>query len=1023
MIEEEELISNPFPGLRPFEQEEDYLFFGRETQIDNLLKKLRENRFLAVVGASGSGKSSLVKCGLFPSLHGGMMSGAGTDWHIIIFRPGSNPIRNLAEAIAGSDLYQEDNELGFETNATIVEASLRRSNNGITDTLSKFIRPEKKENILIMVDQFEELFRFNQQEKYEKKNHRDSRNFIDLLLSAYTQTKANIFVSFTMRSEFLGDCTEFRGLPEAINKGQYLIPRLTREELKETIIGPASVGGAEISSRLLNRFLNDVGENPDQLPILQHALMRTWEHWKHNNKEGTLLDLQNYEAIGTMKSALSQHAEEAFRELNGQTERRVCERMFKSLTERNRKNQGIRRPLSLELLTKSVSSEKETVIKVIDIFRAQGRSFLVPSYEIELQDDAVVDISHESLMRVWDRLIDWVTEESEAANTYNKLCESALLFQQGKTSVWVDPDLQVAINWRNESSPNLVWASRYNAMFEQAIQFLEYCASEKEQEIRKKELAQQIKMRRARIFTAVLGVATIVTLVFAMISVSLKFKSDENALEAKNQKERALVEKELAEEQRQIAEEQRKLAEQQRQIAFANERLAEVRSKEATLQRNIAEKERLTAVQQRKLAVRAREFAEKQRIIANEQRENAIKEKQISDSLTLVAEQAKNEANRLRMLDISTKLAAYSKSLSSNQPELSSMLSLLAYKFNMDNKGYPYESIIFDALSNPTDEESILLNGIFRSAINYRKNELLILYENGRIITYNTITKKQSVFIHNTLPNARRLMLTGKILVVQDAYYNIYVQNVETEDKSMITNVNTPITLIENNIAYLSNNKLITLNSYSIDDSAFEGVYLFESVGKNKLLMANKNNQLFIYDLKNNTIENVATYENKVTEIEYNKMDNRVVIGLTSGTLEVFRMDDFQHRKPLSIHESAITSVKFSKDGKFILTTSFDKTIKMMNIDFLEHEPMVIGESNSWVWGADFLGSPKQILVVANDNTLRSYSISIGKLVKDLCTKQARNLTEEEWNIYIGNDIPKINVCEDLMANSQISAN
>jgi hypothetical protein len=139
--------------------------------------------------------------------------------------------------------------------------------------------------------------------------------FVKLLLRASEQSEAPSYVVLTMRSDYLGDCAQFRGLPEALNSGQYLVPRMTRDQQCEAIEGPVAVGGAKISPRLVQRLLNDVGDNPDQLPILQHALMRTWELSGVARSQGQPIDLEHYEATGTTAEALNRHADEAFEEL------------------------------------------------------------------------------------------------------------------------------------------------------------------------------------------------------------------------------------------------------------------------------------------------------------------------------------------------------------------------------------------------------------------------------------------------------------------------------------------------------------------------------------------------------------------------------------------------------------------------------------------------------------------------------------------------------------------------------------
>jgi hypothetical protein len=287
----------PFPGLRPFEPDEDYLFFGRERQTDELLRKLRTTRFLSILGTSGSGKSSLVRSGLIPTLYGGGMTSAGSRWRVAIMRPGENPLGNLAAALSAPEALGDENAAFFET-------TLRASNLGLGECIRQ-ARIPAGDNVLVLVDQFEELFRYKHSRRAA--GHDEAVAFVKLLLGA-RNSETHCFIAITMRSDFIGDCMEFASLPEAVNDGVYLVPRMTREELREAITGPVSVGGATIAPRLVSRLLNDVGDDPDQLPILQHALMRTWNFWEDDHQPGEPLDLRHYEAIGTMRSALSRHA-------------------------------------------------------------------------------------------------------------------------------------------------------------------------------------------------------------------------------------------------------------------------------------------------------------------------------------------------------------------------------------------------------------------------------------------------------------------------------------------------------------------------------------------------------------------------------------------------------------------------------------------------------------------------------------------------------------------------------------------
>jgi hypothetical protein len=199
--------ANPFPGLRPFEFHESHLFFGRDGQSEQLIAKLSHTCFLAVVGTSGSGKSSLVRAGLLPALLGGFMAKAGSSWRVAIMRPGNDPLGNLARALNADDVLG----LGDPANATvqlaITEATLRRGNLGLIEAIHQANLPAN-ENLLVLVDQFEELFRVEAGAGGQD-GENEKAAFVKLLLEAKSQQGLPIYIVLTMRSDYLGDCAQF----------------------------------------------------------------------------------------------------------------------------------------------------------------------------------------------------------------------------------------------------------------------------------------------------------------------------------------------------------------------------------------------------------------------------------------------------------------------------------------------------------------------------------------------------------------------------------------------------------------------------------------------------------------------------------------------------------------------------------------------------------------------------------------------------------------------------------------------
>ena len=480
--------TNPFPGLRPFDESEQHLFFGRESQIDAMVDKLAANRFLAVVGSSGSGKSSLVNCGLRPALHTGLMASAGTAWRMAQCRPGGDPITALSNALAVEGvLFNDYQDMGMSL-PEIVDTTLRMGNLGLIDIVEQAQLPAGT-NLLLVIDQFEELFRYRHLDKHgENKISEVSQQavaFVNLLLAAIAQSDLPVYIVITMRSDFLGDCAQFTGLAEAINSGQYLVPRMTREQRRAAITGPIGVGGAKIYPALLTRLVNDVGTNPDQLSILQHALNRTWSYWENERGRQGMLDIECYDSIGSMTRALDQHANKAFAELGSSDKERICKTLFKALTDKANDARGVRRPTRLGTLCEMCGATHADVVSVIDVFRKPSRSFLMPPAGVELHPDTVIDISHESLMRVWKKLDQWADQEADSARMYQRLAETSALYQQQNAGLLRDPDLRVALKWREQNKPNDIWASQYNSDFDGAMAFLKQ--SEKS-ELKRKRL-------------------------------------------------------------------------------------------------------------------------------------------------------------------------------------------------------------------------------------------------------------------------------------------------------------------------------------------------------------------------------------------------------------------------------------------------------------------------------------------------------------------------------------------------------
>ncbi len=493
----------PYPGLRPFRRDETDIFFGRREVTDQLIARLGETHFLAVVGLSGCGKSSLVRTGLLAGLETGFLASAGARWRIAELRPGNRPFARLAKALLAETALKKEYTAHLIEPAeapNLMEAGLRRGPLGMHEILTDTSLPPDT-NLLILVDQFEELFRH-----YQRGEADESAAFVRLLLESGKHSA--IYVVITMRSDFLGDCALFYGLPEKINQGLFLTPRLDREQLRTVIEGPAKVFDGGVEPVLTNRLLNEMGDHPDQLPVLQHALMRMWRFAEAENTQQTVLNLTHYEKTGGLANALLQHAEETYTKLSSAKQgvieslfvlpkSKIAEILFRRLCERDPASRDTRSPAKLGDVATLAGVPWQQIATVVDAFRQDGCHFLMPPPGIDLELDSIIDISHESLIRRWQRLEKWAEEEAKSADVYRRLEDSARRRKKEGAELLSGMDLKIALKWREREQPDAIWARRYakeeDKSFSLAMAFLMESeqAQKQKQEEKEKEEAQQ----------------------------------------------------------------------------------------------------------------------------------------------------------------------------------------------------------------------------------------------------------------------------------------------------------------------------------------------------------------------------------------------------------------------------------------------------------------------------------------------------------------------------------------------------
>ena len=1021
-----ERLSNPFPGLRPFGIDEAYLFFGREGQSDEILLKLAQNRFAALLGFSGSGKSSLISCGLVPILYGGFMTEAGADWRIVMMRPGTNPIDNLAEALViGSEKYEQSSKEEQVIRKTVLATILRSSSLGLIEAV-RYLRTSKKENILIIVDQFEEIFRYKRLE--EKNIHIDETSlFVSLLLEAVRRHQEPIYVTLTMRSDFIGDCAIFPELTQMINDSHYLIPQMNREQKRMAIEGPVAVGGGKIAPRLVQQLLNDVGESPDQLPILQHALMRTWQYWKAHHKQGEPMDLRHYNAVGAFKEALSQHANEAYDSLN-KRDQRICEIMFKALAERGSENQLIRRPTRLGEISAIAGVSDSDLIRVVDRFREPGRTLLMPPHDIAINADTVIDISHESLMRIWTRLKTWLEEEGRSAYMYLKLAEAANRYQKGEASLWKMPDLQLALNWKEENKPTLLWGKRYHPAYERTMVFLENSRRTYENEQSNKELLQKRKIRIRNILVLISAFIVVVCIFLVYLAQTKTAEAENSAEEARLSALKAEKAAEDAKKAEQKAVDQQKIAEQQRLVAVQAQKRADENAKKAEQSAIEAKSSAARAIEQQKIA-------EQQRLVAVQAQKRADENAKKAEQNAIAATQNAARADSLRFQAIAQSMASRVEDLRNVQQK--GLIAMQAHLFYDKYGDKLYNADIYDGVYNAY--KSILGDSVNYYNIHKGSIRALAFSPDGRrlyssasdskIYTWNmsggqiSPTLLYDVEETNAIPRILRPIREGKQLVVAGEMQNIYIIN--SSDGSLTKTLSSSSPIIydmvilpdENEFVCIGSNRTLVRGSLR-QNGKFQTIGQFDSKPKSislssdgyTLASSDEQGNVLLWDLRNGTNRTIYAsgknaYEAPINALRFSHSGKILAFGDETGEVILWDMKENIILTDLSAHYSRVSDIQFSQDDALMLTTSRDKTAKIWDLNYINDLPIVLKDYSDWVWTAVFSPDTKQVVTASGDHVLRVYPTQVDSMVDILCTSAKRNMTQNEWARFVGEDV------------------
>jgi WD40 repeat protein len=380
---------NPYKGLSAFQEADAPDFFGREALVARLLDRMNEEsvlaQFLAVVGPSGSGKSSVVKAGLLPELRRGGAPGS-QGWYMVEMVPGAHPLEELEVCLL---------RIAANKSVALME-QLRRDDRGLVRA-ARLALPTENSTLLLVIDQFEEVFTLVE-------NKAEAAHFLNSLYAAVTTPRSPVRVLITLRADFYDRPLMYPNFAELVRQRTEVVLPLTAEELSRAITAPAERVGARYEAGLVSQIVVDVNDQPGALPLLEYALTELFER-----RSGRQLTRAAYAAIGGVLGAVSRRAEEVYARMNAEAQERACQMFLRLVTLGEGVEDTRRRVLRSELESlRTLAGNTPVNASMAAVIDAFGAARLLAFDRDPLTRGPTVEVAHEALLREWKRLREWL---------------------------------------------------------------------------------------------------------------------------------------------------------------------------------------------------------------------------------------------------------------------------------------------------------------------------------------------------------------------------------------------------------------------------------------------------------------------------------------------------------------------------------------------------------------------------------------------------------------------------------------
>ena len=1019
MINTGVLQRNPFPGSRPFFSAEDQFFFGRDEAVSELLKILLKRRFVALVGASASGKTSLIQSGIIPAL----LSDMKEEWVPVFIRPGKRPLESLIRG------FQK--VFSKKISESEVHAFLRNTN-----SLGDFLIEKGlgNYNYFLVVDQFEELFTWPVVVKKRKSGRNaDALPFINHLMELVEGEEPRIYLMLSIRSEFLDYCSNFRGLTEHLNKSKYLLPQMSQQDLKEAILEPLRVSGASVENGFEDYLLKELKDVEPQLPLLQNALKQTWNQWKKHGSADQPISLDDYRAAGSIRGGLSRDLENIYQSMEFY-QKEICERIFKTIAFKTGRQEAYSRRTTLGSIARIAKCSIDRVLEVVEIFDKAGQPFLSNKLSETMTSETKIELPHESLINVWDRLLRWVDEEDESIRMYLKISRASASYQQDKGALLVADELQQAIDWKREQKPTPAWGIQFDPAYERAMVFLntseeEYLWSEK----RKIILQRRKRILNRSFIVGGIVIAAAVTLII-VISQNRNLEPDRQVRTVQEPPDSQLsdpaIDNRQSYEERPAQSRNSNPAVEPREMVQADD---EGNNQDRdTPERNIQAED-----------IQAEDMQAEDTPVATIQTEDeAALEAAIPEAEQNVMEQADPVSVRSRESEIIISIAkavAFQSVGITKDPDLQGLLAYQAYLLNKKQGGDSYDSDIYKGLYESLKKLISPAYNIYPSQRNSIKaikwlsssGSILAASSDGsiKILSGNIANRAAQMTLAGTGFNNECLGVSPDERIAAVGTNGGGMLFIELENRGEVIHQNMDqgeaVLFIENlgrSGTFLSagtDNRILKWNYSNFAPSTFlsmrsRPLAIAASPNGSRVVIGTGTGRLYSVSVRDtSSLEVVNSFgSNQVRALGFSPGQRYLAAGMLDGSVKILSGDGKRTIVNLFGPGARVSALEFSPDGRLLVAASNDGNVYMWRADKWDEPPVVFRENNGFILSLCFSG---------NGNYFYSGSVAYPRLVgrptdsnrmaEDFCSLLGRNLTREEWNQYFGIDIPYEETC------------